>query len=78
MSLDALIQITELGNDREGKNPGQGAWGSITSYETSDYKRFLQRRCGAAFEKVPQFKSNSGDAPDGSIMASRSSQRREG
>ena len=66
-----LYKSPQLGNDAaEGKNPGQGAWGSITSYETPDHKRFLfLPMWGPPSKNVPQFKSNGGDAPHGSIMA---------
>ena len=66
-----LYKSPQLGNDAaEGRNPGQGAWGSITSYETPDHKRFLYvPMWGPPSKNVPQFKSNAGDAPHGSIMA---------
>ncbi len=66
-----LYKSPQLGNDAaEGRNPGQGVWGSITSYETPDHKRFLYLPMwGPPSKNVPQFKSNNGDAPHGSIMA---------
>ena len=66
-----LYKSPQLGNDAaEGRNPGQGVWGSITSYETSDHKRFLYvPMWGPPSKNVPQFQSNGGDAPHGSIMA---------
>jgi outer membrane protein assembly factor BamB len=66
-----LYKSPQLGNDAaEGRNPGEGTWGSITSYETPDHKRFLYvPMWGPPSKNVPQFQSNAGDAPHGSIMA---------
>jgi hypothetical protein len=66
-----LYKSLQLGNDAaEGRNPGQGVWGSITSYETPDHKRFLYvPMWGPPSKKLPQFTSTSGAAPHGSIMA---------
>jgi outer membrane protein assembly factor BamB len=66
-----LYKSPQLGNDAaEGRKPGQGVWGSITSYETPDHKRFLYvPMWGPPSKNVPQFKSSSGAAPHGSIMA---------
>ena len=61
----------QLGNDAaEGRNPGQGTWGAITTYETPDHKRFLYvPMWGPPSKNLPQFQWNAGDAPHGSIMA---------
>ena len=66
-----LYKSPQLGNDAaEGRNPGQGTWGSITSYETPDHKRFLYvPMWGPPSKNVPPFKSTGGAAPHGSIMA---------
>ncbi len=66
-----LYTSPQLGNDAaEGRKPGQGVWGSITSYETPDRKRFLYVPIwGPPSKNAPQFKSNGGPAPHGSIMA---------
>jgi outer membrane protein assembly factor BamB len=66
-----LYKSPQLGNDAaEGKNPGQGIWGSITSYETADGKRFLYvPMWGPPSKNSPQFPSSAGAAPHGSIMA---------
>jgi outer membrane protein assembly factor BamB len=66
-----LYKSPQLGNDAaEGRNPGQGAWGAITTYETPDHKRFLYVPIwGPPAKNAPQFKSTSGAAPHGSIMA---------
>jgi outer membrane protein assembly factor BamB len=66
-----LYKSPQLGNDAaEGRKPGQGVWGSITSYETPDRKRFLYvPMWGPPSKNGPQFKSNGGPAPHGSIMA---------
>jgi outer membrane protein assembly factor BamB len=66
-----LYKSPQLGNDAaEGRNPGKGVWGAITSYETPDGKRFLYvPMWGAPSKNVPQFKANGGPAPHGSIMA---------
>jgi outer membrane protein assembly factor BamB len=67
----ALYKSPQLGNDAaEGRKPGQGVWGAITSYETPDHKRFLYvPMWGPPSKNVPLFKSNGGPAPHGSIMA---------
>jgi outer membrane protein assembly factor BamB len=66
-----LYKSPQLGNDAaEGRNPGEGVWGAITSYETPDHKRFLYvPMWGPPSKNVPQFKSNGGPAPHGSVMA---------
>ena len=66
-----LYKSPQLGNDAaEGKNPGQGAWGAITSYETADGKRFLYvPMWGPPSKGAPPFPSSGGAAPHGSIMA---------
>jgi outer membrane protein assembly factor BamB len=66
-----LYKSPQLGNDAaEGRNPGEGVWGAITSYETADHKRFLYvPMWGPPSKNAPQFKSNGGPAPHGSIMA---------
>ncbi len=66
-----LYKSPQLGNDAaEGRKPGQGIWGSITSYETPDHKRLLYvPMWGPPSKNAPQFKSNGGPAPHGSIMA---------
>src|SRR5579859_3954903 len=66
-----LYKSPQLGNDAaEGKNPGQGIWGSITSYETPDGKRFLYvPMWGPPSKNAPAFPSSAGAAPHGSIMA---------
>jgi outer membrane protein assembly factor BamB len=66
-----LYKSPQLGNDAaEGKNPGQGAWGAITSYETAEGKRFLYvPMWGPPAKSAPPFPSSGGVAPHGSIMA---------
>jgi hypothetical protein len=66
-----LYKSPQLGNDAaEGKNPGEGAWGAITSYETAEGKRFLYvPMWGPPSKSVPPFPSSGGVAPHGSIMA---------
>jgi outer membrane protein assembly factor BamB len=66
-----LYKSPQLGNDAaEGKNPGQGVWGAITTYETVDSKRFLYVPLwGPPSKNAPQFKFSGGAAPHGSIMA---------
>ena len=66
-----LYKSPQLGNDAaEGKNPGQGVWGAITTYETADGKRFLYVPIwGPPSKNAPQFKFSGGSAPHGSIMA---------
>jgi outer membrane protein assembly factor BamB len=66
-----LYKSPQLGNDAaEGKNPGQGAWGAITSYETAEGKRFLYvPMWGPPSKSAPPFPSSGGVAPHGSIMA---------
>jgi outer membrane protein assembly factor BamB len=66
-----LYKSPQLGNDAaEGKNPGEGVWGSITSYETPDGKRFLYvPMWGPPSKSAPSFPSSGGPAPHGSIMA---------
>jgi outer membrane protein assembly factor BamB len=66
-----LYKSPQLGNDAaEGKNPGQGTWGSITTYETADGKRFLYVPVwGPPSKNAPAFPSSAGAAPHGSIMA---------
>jgi outer membrane protein assembly factor BamB len=66
-----LYKLPQLGNDAaEGRNPGQGVWGAITSYETPQGKRFLYVPVwGAASKNAPLFPSSGGAAPHGSIMA---------
>jgi outer membrane protein assembly factor BamB len=69
--FDPLYKSPQLGNDAaEGKNPGQGIWGSITTYETADGKRFLYvPMWGPPSKNAPVFPSSAGAAPHGSIMA---------
>ena len=66
-----LYKSPQLGNDAaEGKNPGQGIWGSITTYETTDGKRFLYIPIwGPPSKNAPAFPSSAGATPHGSIMA---------
>jgi outer membrane protein assembly factor BamB len=66
-----LYKSPQLGNDAaEGRNPGEGVWGAITSYQTPDGKRFLYvPMWGPPSKNVPPFKSSGGPAPHGSIMA---------
>jgi outer membrane protein assembly factor BamB len=66
-----LYKSPQLGNDAaEGKNPGEGAWGAITTYETADGKRFLYvPMWGPPSKSAPPFPSSGGAAPHGSIMA---------
>ena len=66
-----LYKSPQLGNDAaEGKNPGQGVWGAITTYEAADGKRFLYVPLwGPPSKNAPQFKFSGGSAPHGSIMA---------
>jgi len=61
----------QLANDAaEGKTPGQGVWGAITTYETSDGKRFLYVPIwGPPSKNAPTFSSHEPDASHGSIMA---------
>ena len=61
----------QLANDAaEGKTPGQGVWGAITTYETSDGKRFLYVPIwGPPSKNAPTFPSHEPDASHGSIMA---------
>ena len=55
---------------RKAANRVRGIWGSITSYETPDHKRLLYvPMWGPPSKNAPQFKSNGGPAPHGSIMA---------
>jgi len=66
-----LYKSPQLGNDAaEGKNPGEGAWGAIATYETADGKRFLYvPMWGPPSKSAPPFPSSGGAAPHGSIMA---------
>ena len=66
-----LYKSPQFGNDAaEGRNPGEGVWGSITSYQTPDGNRFLYvPMWGPPSKNAPTFKSSGGPAPHGSIMA---------
>jgi outer membrane protein assembly factor BamB len=66
-----LYKSPQLGNDAaEGRNPGEGAWGAITSYESADGKRYLYVPIwGPPSKNAPKFRSSGGAAPHGSIMA---------
>jgi outer membrane protein assembly factor BamB len=66
-----LYTSPQLGNDAaEGRNPGEGVWGSITSYQTPDGTRFLYvPMWGPPSKNAPAFKSSGGAATHGSIMA---------
>jgi hypothetical protein len=66
-----LYKSPQLANDAaEGRNPGEGVWGAITTYETPDGKRFLYVPIwGPPSKSAPAFKSTGGPAPHGSIMA---------
>jgi hypothetical protein len=66
-----LFKSPQLANDAaEGKNPGEGVWGAITSYATPQGKRFLYVPIwGPPSKNAPQFQSSGGPAPHGSIMA---------
>jgi outer membrane protein assembly factor BamB len=66
-----LYKSPQLGNDAaEGRNPGEGVWGSITSYQTPDGKRFVYvPMWGPPSKNAPSFKSSGGPATHGSIMA---------
>ena len=66
-----LYKSPQLGNDAaEGRNPGEGVWGSITSYQTPDGNRFLYvPMWGPPSKNAPAFKSSGGAATHGSIMA---------
>jgi outer membrane protein assembly factor BamB len=66
-----LYKSPQIGNDAaEGKNPGEGVWGAITSYETADGKRLLYVPVwGPPSKNLPQFPLSGGAAPQGSIMA---------
>jgi outer membrane protein assembly factor BamB len=61
----------QLANDAaEGKTPGQGVWGSITTYQTPDGKRFLYVPVwGPPSKDAPTFPSHGAETPHGSIMA---------
>jgi outer membrane protein assembly factor BamB len=67
----SLYKSPQLGNDAaEGRNPGEGVWGSITSYQTPDGNRFLYvPMWGPPSKNAPTFKSSGGAAIHGSIMA---------
>jgi PQQ-like domain len=66
-----LYKSPQLANDAaEGRNPGEGVWGAITTYETADGKLFLYVPIwGPPSKSAPAFKSTGGPAPHGSIMA---------
>jgi PQQ-like domain len=66
-----LYQSPQLANDAaEGKTPGQGIWGSITTYETPAGRRFLYVPIwGPPSKNAPTFPSHDAEAPHGSIMA---------
>jgi outer membrane protein assembly factor BamB len=66
-----LYQSSQLANDAaEGKNPGEGVWGAITTFETADGKRFLYVPIwGPPSKNAPKFNASGGAAPNGSIMA---------
>ena len=69
-----LYQSVQIANDDSfGGNtraPGQGVWGSITTYATPDDRRFLYVPVwGPPSKKLPPFGFSQGPAPHGSIMA---------
>jgi outer membrane protein assembly factor BamB len=66
-----FYQGPQIGNDAaEGRQPGQGIWGSIATYQTPDGKRFVYAPMwGPQSTKVSGFKFTSGPIPHGSIMA---------
>jgi len=69
-----LYQSFQIANDDSfGGNtraPGQGVWGSITTYATLDGRRFLYVPVwGPPSKKLPPFQFSQGSALHGSIMA---------
>ena len=69
-----LYQSFQIANDDAfGGNtraPGQGVWGSITTYSTPDGRRFLYVPVwGPRSKKLPTFQYSTGPTPHGSIMA---------
>ena len=69
-----LYQSPQIANDQAyGGNthaPGQGVWGSITTYATADGRRFLYIPVwGPPSTRAPVFARSGGPAPNGSIMA---------
>ena len=69
-----LYQSFQIANDDAlGGNtraPGQGVWGSITTYATADGRRFLYVPVwGPPSKKLPAFQYSQGPTPHGSIMA---------
>jgi len=69
-----LYQSFQIANDEAfGGNtraPGQGVWGSITTYATPDGRRFLYVPVwGPPSKKLPSFPSSPGPTPHGSVMA---------
>ena len=69
-----LYQSFQIANDDAfGGNtraPGQGVWGSITTYATADGRRFLYLPVwGPPSKTLPPFQYSPGPTPHGSIMA---------
>jgi outer membrane protein assembly factor BamB len=69
-----LYQSFQIANDDAfGGNtraPGQGVWGSITTYATADGRRFLYVPVwGPPSKRLPPFQYSPGPTPHGSIMA---------
>jgi hypothetical protein len=66
-----FYQGPQLGNDAaEGRQPSQGIWGSIATYQAPDGRRFVYAPMwGPQSTKVSGFKFTSGPIPHGSIMA---------
>ena len=66
-----LYQGPQIGNDAaEGRQPGQGIWGSIATYQTPDGRRFVYAPMwGPQSSHVSSFQFTSGPIPHGSIMA---------
>ena len=66
-----LYQSPRLGNDAAaGTDPSSGIWGSITTYETPDGKRYLYfPMWGPPSAEAPKFPSTNGAIPNGSVMA---------
>jgi hypothetical protein len=68
-----LYQSVQLGNDgAQGTDPGQGVWGSLSTYETANGERWLYVPVwGPPSKHAPQFTHNDGPIRHGSIMAFR-------
>lgn len=66
-----LFKSSQLGNDAAlGTDPGQGVWGSITTYANGSGQRFLYvPMWGPPSEHAPTFPVSAGPTPNGSVMA---------